>query len=381
MSRASKRGVILAVVVMVMLALSLIGVGMMSLGTTDSIETTRNSQRSRAFWIAEAGLNKTASRLVDEAFFRDGISRSSANPYQATETCGDGSFAVGVYRGAINTAASNDFFITSVGSLRQESKTVSQVATINPDGYQMPFYSNAITAWNGVFYNNVVVDGPVSIPSNNVTIHGGGTYDIKFPPDRPPPLDTTEYDSLIGYAASAGTPATNGTINLGGGTVYIRGNFNLSSVTGPGTIVASGTVDFGQGSTSGAGVTIIAGNQLIFGENTSIGSNSLLYASAGVEFKAKGVGIDNSALMTPGKIVAKAKFNFDGIMYSGGGLEIKNGGEIRGVIVSGGGDVAMNTEVSLKNDVHVTFDPGALPPSPPPGLGGTTLIRSQWQES
>jgi hypothetical protein len=117
---------------------------------------------------------------------------------------------------------------------------------------------------------------------------------------------------------------------------------------------------------------------MTFSQGTAIGSNCLLYASTGVTFNQGSVVIENSALLTPGTIVAKEAFSFRGLLYTGSGLELKNGGNVTGVIVSGGVD--MNTEATLKNDVHVTYDFSALPSQSPPGLGGVALVRSNWRE-
>ena len=65
-----KEGAILGVVMMVLLGMSILGVGLVNLGTVDAVETVRSGQRQQAFWLAESGLHNVMNLLVTDSFFR-----------------------------------------------------------------------------------------------------------------------------------------------------------------------------------------------------------------------------------------------------------------------------------------------------------------------
>jgi hypothetical protein len=61
-----REGGILLMVLVVMLILTSLGMGMMSLERVDSIETSERFNRARAFWMAEAGLNELKAIITHE---------------------------------------------------------------------------------------------------------------------------------------------------------------------------------------------------------------------------------------------------------------------------------------------------------------------------
>jgi hypothetical protein len=376
--RRRREGAVLGLVMMIMIAVGLLGAAAIQIGTADSVETVRLTQHGQSFWLAESGLHDALHRLATDSWLRDSISRDAGHPSRLGPVAyGSGAYEAAIWRGPAGNANSNVYYITASGSVQGDQRTVEQSALIYPEGYEMPFYSNAITANRLIINNNVVVEGMVSCFSSN--IHGGGAYAFLTPPLTPPRLDTSEYDLLIQNAAANGAPP-GALTNLAGQSHYIRGDISLQNVTGPGTVVASGTITFDETKgTIGPDIRFIAGDQIEFKQGYAVGTNCLLYATTGIRINQGGTVINQSIMLTPGSITARQSFQFSGIIYAGLALDIRQGADIRGVVVSGGMG-SLNTELDLKNGVNVTYDPNALPSAPPPGLGGVYVVRYAWRE-
>lgn len=62
-----KEGGILLLVLLIMLLLAFLAIGLMGLARTDALETSRQLNRARAFWMAEAGLNELKAIVTLEA--------------------------------------------------------------------------------------------------------------------------------------------------------------------------------------------------------------------------------------------------------------------------------------------------------------------------
>jgi len=63
MKRSDNKGVILGLVLIIMLLLTLLGYGLLSLSNVNAIETVKVLESNQAFWLAEAGVTKAIENL------------------------------------------------------------------------------------------------------------------------------------------------------------------------------------------------------------------------------------------------------------------------------------------------------------------------------
>lgn len=379
----SRSGAILGVVMVVLVLLSMIGMGLVNLGTSDGIETVRSTQRAQAFWLAEAGLQEAIGRLATNGIFRDSIAMGYPGTFTGNLSANSS------FQCTVSRIASNMFQIASAGRQLGVARSVGQTVKVDPESY---FPSNAITARALDVNNKVTISGEVSCFATNATpssATNGMTF--KSPPDIPPPLDTTEYDTAVTDAAA--NPNTNNTVTSlilkHGDTVKVSGNLNnlgsLTSTNGTGTLVVSGNVTIVNPGFIGSNVTLIVGGTLEFRNGATVGTNCLVYAGYrgpvlpnSIYFKQGTVFSNNCVLLTPGNIVADQSFIFNGFMYAGTTIWLKNNSTIVGAMISGGlGD--LDTQVDLNAHVTVIYDPSQLITTVY-GLGVVHVQRLGWQE-
>ena len=59
-----RRGAVLVLALVVVLAISLLGVGLLNLGSTNGMESARGRLAAQNFWVAEAGLHQRVSVML-----------------------------------------------------------------------------------------------------------------------------------------------------------------------------------------------------------------------------------------------------------------------------------------------------------------------------
>jgi len=67
MNNTSKSGGALVMVMIVLLAFSVLSIGLFKLHETDALETVRIQQADQAFWVAEAGLQRALNNVERRA--------------------------------------------------------------------------------------------------------------------------------------------------------------------------------------------------------------------------------------------------------------------------------------------------------------------------
>lgn len=375
--RDSRRGAVLAVTALIVLLVSILGGGLLTLSRSDALERTRQMQMDQAFWLAEAGLESMAWRLCsDEAFAASLSPFSNAPTTLATEDLGAGSYEVRLWQ----TPGSSQrvIHVVSAGRVQGTVRRVGQTVIVGRDLWPLPITSNALLSAGTVTLNNKVeVSGPVSIDTNIATLHGDGTYDFVVPPDPVPPLNITSYERAIDYAEAHGmSPSSASNVVLGGGVLCVKGDLTTWSIQGPGTLVVSGSLSMGARTGVSPGVTVIAGKSLVFGQGVIVSNECVLYASQSIQFNQGGSMLLQSSLLTPGSITGNQSFALSGLLYAGGALELRNSASLTGCVVAG---ASASFDVALLTKVSITHDPSQLPEHPPPGFN-VVWRREGWEE-
>jgi hypothetical protein len=314
-----------------------------------------------------------------------------SSPYPETGALGNGSYAV-----AVDTDGSA-ITLTSTGTVMRTSRRIRQVLTLV--SYPLAFTDYA--AFGGDAFTEVKTDGTITgdifqygdikygsgIVNGDVYATGsadpGPSSPLPVPLPESPTLDTTYYDGQIAIAADSGGNKPPGDVNLAdfGGVLYIDGSatFEGVTITGPGTIVTSDSLELKGDTVAGDDITFIAGGDLRMATGASVGSRCVLFAPGTVKIETGGnvTGV-GSAILTPGKVEIKTKAVVQGIVYAGtGSNKIETESKVYGSVYSGG-------KMTIQTKSEVVHDPTRFPPTPPvglgPGTGTPTLASATWEE-
>lgn len=104
--RGNRDGAILGVVLVVVVVVSVAAAGFMSLGTADGVETSQAIGRARAFWLAEAGLQRLVKRLYNDQY----------------EDIPETSMGLGTYEVTLHVGAGTDYAIATGRAGGQEKR-------------------------------------------------------------------------------------------------------------------------------------------------------------------------------------------------------------------------------------------------------------------
>lgn len=196
-----------------------------------------------------------------------------------------------------------------------------------------------------------------------------------------PILNTNYYDNLLAQAVTS--PNTNYPAALLGKTNLVNRAIVVSgSITGSGILVVNGTVAIGVGAVIGNGITIIAKGALSITSTPLLGSNDVFYSDTGISIaKDNTFSAGHSALITPGNIDIQKTFQFAGLIYAGGNINMDKAtgteATIDGSVVAGG-------SLTLKKDFAVTYDASQLPESAllqfVPASPEVVNVKGTWSE-
>lgn len=435
-----KTGGALVLAMVVMLAFSILAIGMFKLHNTDSLETVYVGKTHQAFWCAESGLQD-----IIQLIKRDQYSRNTSTV--VTNELGRGSYeAEVVSMTSLEVAGSFEFTVESVGRVGEANRRLQQSIKIYP-GIEAAIIGKAGSTY---LKNNFTVDGPVIqydgdiyTGNNQTAVIDGDIYvdnasqvtgqnqgmAIEGVPGLEPTMDSSAYVAEINsYATlsgstglyvtviSADTVFSNSvtfnkavTINAGvklvvlghidfkltptvqagariyaGGSIDIPCKSNHKDIGDGARIVANGTVDFGSQAELGRDVTILSGDDIIFSAQPSIGGGSVLFAVSDIQMGSGGTALlgDSSegvSLMTEaGDIVIGSQTTFYGIMFSNHGIvDITADTEVFGTIIGG---VGVNNEQA---NFTITYDPGIFKEGLPITIdfrGEVIAEKSLWKE-
>lgn len=378
------RGVALVIVLIIFITLTSITASFLYEAAIGQRKVAHEIANAKALWIAEAGLQDAVYRVKNDISYRN-------SPIQLNGILGDGSYSVDVVKNA------NMYNLVSTATVNNVSRKLTQVL----DYALWATAFNDYGLWGGSItidmFHTTLIDGDVYV-NGNINLNGNsringyayaqggitGNGNYLMPTTIPDPLptipsfDTAYYNGKISTASTY--PAGNQTynsLNLAGGIVYVNGDVTISNggrITGPGTLVLTGKFTLSGSAILGTGSTVISGGTLDLKSTSMAETNTVFYSSQNLALTQSGVLFDGTALITPGDLDITQSITFNGIVYAGGSVAIRQSAIVRGAVVAG-------TYIELWHSAHIIHSVSAFPSSVPIGLeGGSGLVLSQWNE-
>lgn len=377
-TQEGRAGAILGMLLLIVLAISIIGVSLLHQGALNAVEVSRTVNGDQAFWSAEAGLQHGRAMLLGNTTIRHGFF-----PHLFSGT-GMG------YGGRIVSADNVHFGIVSTGTWQNAVRMVQQSVTVEetwPGAFDYAIYSGNTTELRGgtTITGDIFADNGYRFVSGGPTVSGGiyddvtgGTYPAPPAVPVPPVLDTSSYNAAIATAAAAPVTTPVYPWNLGNHTNYLNSaSLDVGGrIDGPGVLVVSGDISISSGSALiGNNVTLISGGMIAIDKDCSSGSNILFYASSCFDLaQNNSIAIGSCALVTPGNINIKKDLVFSGLIYAGGTIDADKTMTVTGAIVAVG-------SVRIKMDCVVTYDASLLPFEMIPGIEPEVrMTDAPWSE-
>lgn len=374
----ARSGAILGMVLIIILAIGMLGVGLIHVANLNGLEMSRVLNGDQAFWSAEAGLQQAKAILKGNASVRNGFF-----PYVFS------SYDFG-YAGRIASIDNMNFQLISTGVWQNAERIVQQDIRVElglPEAFDYAIFSgDEIELRRGssidgdMFADNgyTFVAGEPSVSGDIFDDVAGGTYPAPVPVPQPPLLDTAVYDLLIANAYAGTTMLPTYPLNLGGSTNYLNfATFIVGGrINGPGALVISGNISISSGSAVvGDDVTLISGGMFTIDRDCTPGSNAMFYAATGFDLAMNNnISIGSCLVITPGNINIAKELSFTGLMYAGGVIDSDKTGTLVGSMIAVG-------SVRLKKEYDVTYDPSVLPSPLFPGFEPVVRIfDSPWSE-
>ncbi len=386
-----KKGNILTTFIIIVAIASIVGAFMFVL-TARVRELPTKKAQAKAFYIAEAGINKAiwyVSTPIEDGGMGQGY-RITAS----TETFGDGQYIYSVLDGP----TTGSILIIATGEAFGVSKTIEQLLNSSASStasFEFAVYSSSNLTMSGAG----TINGPV-FSAGNITLNGAtnisgpvkileGNYYKKNGVNQPattvstpppmPTIDRSPYDELLSQAASqpAGNMSISGAGNyyLNGGTLYVNGNLNISgarSIRGGGTIVVTGNVNMSGSGIIDSNTKIIAGNNLSLSGSHVVNSNSVLFAGNNIDLS--GAGDITGSVIAMNAVNASGAGRTIGLVYSQAGLS-----GARTIV----GAIVCRSNAAFTGAVNITYNPSVISVSTIPGIISTTGItksKGGWKE-
>lgn len=370
-----KSGAILGFVLIIVLALSLLGVGLLNLGGMNAVEVVRSYNLNKAFWAAEAGLFNARAKLRGDSSYRAGSFPSVfSNP-------GFG------YTVRVTTPDHVNFGVVSTGVVQGATRIVQMSLRVEegwPSAFNYSLFSGgamklakdiSVTGSGGygdIYTESGFAGGSKEPTTNNASIYDGvaGGYPAPSPVPDVPTIDQTYYNGLLSTAAGSLNTTYPGSLS---GTYYVKQGITISTpLSGSGILVVNGPVTIGAGAVIGNGITIIAQGALSISSTPILGSNDVFYSATSISIaKDNSFSAGNSALITPGSIDIQKTFQFSGLIYAGGDIVMD---KATGTTATITGCVVANGSLTLKKDFIITYDASQLPNPFIPGFTTEVVV-------
>lgn len=370
-----------------LIAIAVVVMSFIYLITARITRTGYEQSRTKALYIAEAGINKAAWYIITPQGL--GGHGNSWRTTGTTETFADGNYTISVADGT-----GGNIIITSTGECNNVYRTVQQQISSStlPAAFQYAVYNNGGFTLSGnstikgdIFSKgNMTVSGNSNHPTGETYLASGYTLKVNNKTTSPdaylssypamPTINTTYYDQQI--TSAKGVASGNQTItnyNLNGGNLFVNGNLTINgNVTGGGVIAASGTITVSGNSSVASNTQIISNKALTISGNTNFQSGDVLYSATSMS--DSGNNRLNGSIMAP-SISINGNDTIYGFLYSWGVSVAINGN------VNLYGAVVNPASSSYSGNITIQFDDSYLP-SAPPGLsgGGVSLVRGSWKE-
>ena len=406
MNLGRKRGIVLVIVLGLVLLFVITAASFMLISNSEIKMVRRQNDSTKAFYLAEAGLQDAICRLNTSPDYYKEI--TSPDPIT-----GDLSYIA--YIDPPTYVAGTDtylFDITAKGTVGDSNRKAQETAELGRSwifsDYMLYFGGSSdmetytfdigkdATIIGSIFANgdlsvgkDFYIDGDV-LASGSITLGVGSVvtgdlYPNSEPPGPPPVLDTTPYNAEI---ATAGT-IEEGDISISGsisGTTYVNGTAtitgNISVVEGESTatIVATGGIVIDMDQAVGDNIVLISEGTLLGQKNYAVGSDCLLYSSTLVDLNKEGGTFGSagtgSVIITPGSVSIAKGFGFYGFVFADVEVDIAKECTVTGVI-AGNGTLDMAKDATLVHDGNVA-DLNSVP-----GLTGSAwrvTALSGWRE-
>lgn len=229
--RNPREGAVIGVVLVVMLVVSLIAVSLLRLAEADSQETGTSVATARAFWAAEAGLERMKALGVKRIRPYPAISLSGVTMYGSnvlSDTVAHGSYSVDVVDDPAWTNAVSPlkkYIIRSRGYSGRATQTVEIKASIKSfSSYMHATHFERTNSTSPVYFApGDVIDGPVYV-NDQLNIYGGSPMPKFLQP-------VSSSSNSVNYMNGANSSVFQGGLVLGAPPLDISGQFTSDHIT------------------------------------------------------------------------------------------------------------------------------------------------------
>jgi hypothetical protein len=384
----NKNGGILVMVMVVLLAVSFLTIGFFKLQETDAVEAVHVEQSNQAFWLAEAGLQQTLSKLRSDKDYRENLSSDEGSPDRETDTVGSGSYTVELW----GDGSDSNFFVESRGDVRGASRLLRLDAVLGAignhgliglgkDGSSGSVIRKDCTLNCSIYQNgNLTVSAGTTISgtvyADNYTDFASGAA-LAEDQVLDMEIDQSAYDTELGLGVTGAT-ITDNILDLAGGTVVVDSSIdNLDGITGGGLLVVKGDQTFNSGLTVDSDITIVVDGTLEFQKDADIGDNVHMYVTGDAKLSKDATVStgEGCSLLVLGDLIIKKNLDFQGIIFAEGHVTVDKDLKVTGTMIAG-------EDYTLKKDAVVTFNAGMIPEDVRNDMIiGTHIVQSSmWNE-
>lgn len=374
MKNTKKQGGVLLMAMLVMLAFSVLAVGLYKLRDTDSVEAVYVEQSNQAFWIAESGLQRALDKLRTEKPFRD-------DPYSWSELIGNGSNDVQV---------TEDITTNDTWKIVSQGTVGSMVRIISLDPYLFAEVGYGLMGLDGDSRLNQFgsVDGNIysfgtltvngrSTPSVTGEVNALDTRNLDYTPLSANDKVEMEINApLTDFTAATGDPVsyidiitTNGTVvatntyvDLTGEKVvkidedYDFNNAAADGTYGDGTLIVDGDLTFrnsGNPFVIGDNGSVYVNGDIWAGKDGTFGENVDVYATGSMSLQ-KAAGSGGTTLRIEGDLTVNKELNFNGLIFAEGSVTVDGDLTLNGSLIAG-------EDFWLKAGYDVTYSGDEIP--------------------
>ena len=381
-----KDGGVLVMVMVVMLAFSVLAIGLFKLHDTDALETVYVKQGAEAFWVAETGLQHALSRLrIDKDHREDIVDHYDiSSPYVETDTVAN----IGVYTNEVwYDNATFKFVIQSGGTVRRAQRLLQLKVELSDFGkFGLAVLDGIITSEMGkdseingdVYMNGDFDDGGIDIDGTVFSSNADDNDSWEFIPEDGMLDLSIKTDSFLPKFDLPNQGVATDPLKLSNTTLVVSTSLNVSTIEGPGTIVVKGNQTFSKDLAIGDNVAIIVEGNLTIRKNATLGNGVTLFSGGYIDLFKKATATVNSgdgcAILALGNMKMWKDFNFDGIIFTEKDLYADKDLNVSGTIITRDG-------FDMKKNASVTFDAGLIPASADNMITTINFVKSSmWTE-
>lgn len=364
----NKSGGALLMAFVVLLAFSVLAIGMFKLHQTDAVEAVYVEQDNQAFWVAEAGAQRVLSKLRKDSGYRQNIIDNNFNSGSArveTGTVGNGTYSALVW----GDSSVSNFVIESQGNVQGAARRVQLISSISDIGEFTLIGLGGTLALNGQndgapdIDGKIYQDGPVDISDTGnmeATIFSTSegyeniTEDAKIDLQ----IDSSTYTPYFSIPTVATPSDESIDLSTYGGTLAVNSSIDPTNLVGTGTLIVNGDQTFGKNVTIGSDINIYVSGNLYIDKNASLGDNVHIYVGGSVTVRKEngtvfGTGTGCS-LLVKGNLAINKALEFQGLIFAEGKITSDKELTVSGMMIAGNG-------FDLKKSFGAVFNLGVIP--------------------